>query len=322
MVPVDAAFLLGLLVAAPAAALLVLTSALFRSVARNRGLIPAGAVSWVEKRRAVLPAAGVLAVYVLVVSFGAFVEARWVQLTRTEIPVDRAVLGRDRLRLVHLSDLHLVDFGGRERRVVDLVREAKPHLILLTGDYMNVREAMDDLDRLLRLLAAEAPLGVYGIGGNMDTKFITRTIFERAGVRFLEDDTHLVPGPEGGRGLRLVGHSIRPSVPLRELLQGLKDDAFTVYLHHSPDAVDELRDRDADQRVDLFLTGHTHGGQVCLPLWGAVVTLSKYHKKYERGLYDARGVPMYVNRGVGTTGLPVRFLARPEVAVIDLVVRP
>jgi predicted MPP superfamily phosphohydrolase len=245
-----------------------------------------------------------------------------VQVTRTEIRVDRAVLGRERFRIVHLSDLHLVEFGRRELRVVERVREAKPQVILLTGDYMNVREAMDDLDRMLRLLAAEAPLGVYAVGGNMDTKFITRTIFERAGLRYLEDDTHLIPGPDGTRGLRLVGHSVRPAAPLRELLQGISDDAFTVYLQHSPDAVDELRDRGADQRVDLFLCGHTHGGQVCLPFWGAIVTLTKSHKKYERGRYEARGVPMYVNRGVGTTGPPVRFLARPEVAVIDLVAGP
>jgi predicted MPP superfamily phosphohydrolase len=76
------------------------------------------------------------------------------------------------------------------------------------------------------------------------------------------------------------------------------------------------------QRVDLFLCGHTHGGQVCLPGWGAVITLSKYHKTYERGLYGVDGVPMYVSRGVGSGAgaVPaVRFLSRPEVAVIDLV---
>jgi predicted MPP superfamily phosphohydrolase len=91
-----------------------------------------------------------------------------------------------------------------------------------------------------------------------------------------------------------------------------------------PDAVDELRLRDPGQRVDLFLCGHTHGGQVCLPFWGAVITLSKYHKKYERGLFDVEGVPMVVSRGVGSGGggVPhVRFLARPEVGVIDLVYR-
>ena len=87
-------------------------------------------------------------------------------------------------------------------------------------------------------------------------------------------------------------------------------------------ASDELQGRDPGQRVDLFLCGHTHGGQVRLPFWGAVITLSKYHKRFESGLYDFEGVPMYVNRGVGCEGgsAPrVRFLCRPEVAVIDLV---
>jgi predicted MPP superfamily phosphohydrolase len=74
--------------------------------------------------------------------------------------------------------------------------------------------------------------------------------------------------------------------------------------------------------VDLFLCGHTHGGQVRLPFWGAVITMSKHHKRFESGLYDVGGVPMYVNRGVGCEGgsAPrVRFLCRPEVAVFDLV---
>jgi predicted MPP superfamily phosphohydrolase len=137
---------------------------------------------------------------------------------------------------------------------------------------------------------------------------------------YLVDDSRVLE--RNGRRLRLVGLGMTPGRPLRELLPSKDDGATTIFLHHVPDAVDELRARDAGQRVDLFLCGHTHGGQVCLPFWGAVITLAKYHKQYERGLYEVEGVPMYVNRGVGSGGgalPPVRFLSRPEVAVIDLV---
>lgn len=110
-------------------------------------------------------------------------------------------------------------------------------------------------------------------------------------------------------------------MPLRDLLRDTAEGGITLCLHHTPDGVDGIRELDPGQRVDLFLCGHTHGGQVCLPFWGAVITLSKYHKKFESGLREYRGVPVYVNRGVGLEGgAPrVRFLCRPEVAVIDLV---
>ena len=137
----------------------------------------------------------------------------------------------------------------------------------------------------------------------------------------LEDETHRLK--HGGGELRIAGGGIYPVNRLRYLLPDGDDSIPTIYLNHKPDAVDELEELGTGQRVDLFLCGHTHGGQVCIPFWGAVVTLSKYHKRYERGLYEVRGIPMYVNRGVGMEGgaVPrVRFLSRPEVAVIDLVV--
>lgn len=322
MIPLDAAVLLVFIITSPILAALVLVLWAVQKMGKRRGDIPLDKNSWVENRWVLRSAAGYLAVYAACLAYGALIEAHWIEVTRTDLKVDRPVLGYDRFRIVHLSDLHLEGIGRREQRMVEAVREARPHLILLTGDYMNVRGAGPALIEVLRSLGPSAVHGVYGVGGNWDTKFVTRDLFKAAGAVYLEDDTRLLE--REGRKLRLVGHAIYPNRSLRELLGGLKDDAATIYLQHKPDAVDELRDRDPEQRVDLFLCGHTHGGQVCLPFWGAVITLSKFHKKYERGLYRVDGVPMYVNRGVGVEGgaVPrVRFLARPEVAVLDLVYR-
>jgi predicted MPP superfamily phosphohydrolase len=317
--PFDAVALLALIFALPILALLALLSCLSYKLARRWRFLSHG-ITWVEKRWIFRPCAAFLAIYALCFAWGMLVEAHWVEATKTEISVDRPVLGHDRFRIVHLSDLHLERIGRREYRMVDLVREAKPHLILLTGDYMNAREGGAALVEILRALAKEARYGIYGVEGNWDPKFVTADLFRTGGADLIVDDTRLIE--RDNRRLRLVGHGIVPRRSLGELLHGLDDDAFTIYLQHRPDGVDELLDRGPGRRVDLFLCGHTHGGQVCLPFWGAVITLSKYHKKYERGLYDVQGVPMYVNRGVGMEGgaVPrVRFLARPEVAIIDLV---
>ena len=320
--PIDATILLALILATPVAAGLILLSWAFQKIARRAGRIPPDKFSWVERPWAVRPAAAFLGIYVACFLYGLLVEAHWVEVTEIRIAVDRPILDRDRVRLVHLSDLHLEEeLGGRERRALEEVRKAKPDLILLTGDYMNTRRARGALSEFVKELVSVAR--VYGVEGNWDSKFEVARIFREAGARLLNDETELIDGP--GRGLRLVGMGIHPKASLGELLRDRNDGAYTVYLRHKPEGVDDLLPslRTRGPAVDLFLCGHTHGGQVCLPFWGAVVTMSKHHKTYERGLYDVGGTAMVVNRGLGMEGGPaprVRFLSRPEVTVIDLVV--
>ncbi len=319
-VPVDAIILLTLILCTPLLALLTVASWISYRFARRWKLLPVDKKILVERPWIIWPATAILALYGLCFAYGALVEAHWVQTTRTEIKVSDPVLGHSRFRIVHLTDLHLDRIGRREYRMIEAVREAKPQLIVLTGDYLNVREGAVALSEVLGAL--KAPYGVFGVEGNWDTKFVAGEMFQRAGAAYLVDDTRVIE--RDGHRLRIVGQGIVPGRPLKELLPPKDDGAYTVFLHHKPDAVDELTARDPGQRVDLFLCGHTHGGQVCLPFWGAVITLSKYHKKYESGLYTVGGVPMYVSRGVGSGGgarPEVRFLARPEVAIIDLVYR-
>jgi predicted MPP superfamily phosphohydrolase len=92
---------------------------------------------------------------------------------------------------------------------------------------------------------------------------------------------------------------------------------FRLFLYHFPDAVEEA----SAANIDLYLAGHTHGGQVRLPFYGALITFSRYDKRYEAGLYRLGAATMYVNRGIGMEGgkAPrVRFLDRPEITVIDV----
>lgn len=318
--PFDAVVWLTLIFAAPALCLFILISWGSSCLARKWKLCPPDKRGWIEHRWLVRPAGAILAVYLLCFAYGTLVEADWIQTTHTEIKVRQPVLGFDRFRIVQLSDLHLDRMGAREVRMIEQVRAADPQLILLTGDYLNVREGAVALAEVLGAL--KAPFGVLGVEGNWDTKFVSGEVFRRSGATYLLDDTRVLQ--REGHLLRIAGLGIVPGRPLKELIPQKEDGAYTIFLHHYPDAVDELRKLAPGQHVDLFLCGHTHGGQVCLPFWGAVITLSKYHKKFERGLYHFEGIPMYVNRGVGSGGggVPhVRFLARPEVAVIDLVYR-
>ena len=105
---------------------------------------------------------------------------------------------------------------------------------------------------------------------------------------------------------------------MEEAIASMPPDAFKIFLYHYPDLIKNA----AVQNVDLYCAGHTHGGQVALPLYGAIITFSKFGKQYEAGLYREGATWLYVNRGVGLEGgsAPrVRFWARPELTIIESV---
>jgi predicted MPP superfamily phosphohydrolase len=117
--------------------------------------------------------------------------------------------------------------------------------------------------------------------------------------------------------LWLAGVAVEQEMRVDQALQAAPRDAFTVFLYHYPDLISDI----AARGIDLYLAGHTHGGQVALPFYGAIITLSKFGKKYEAGLYRIDQTSMYVNRGIGMEGgtAPrVRFWARPEITIIEI----
>jgi hypothetical protein len=311
--PITSVVVLVLLILLPLLALSLVFARLSRMLLRRWGRVRGR--NWIEKRWVFWPALGLVGLTAGCAAYGMAVEADAIEVTHTEIRASRPVLGRERFRVIHLSDLHLEGMGSREREALQLVRRENPDLILLTGDYLNRREAAPDLVAFLREL--KAPFGVFGVGGNWDRKFAVRDCFAEAGARYLEDDWAKITA--GREELLLLGLDIRPGRTVRELLEGASPRAFRILLQHYPESSDLLAGIPEGEGVDLFLCGHTHGGQVRLPLYGALFPRAR---RWERGLYREHGTLMYVNRGLGMEGggVPrIRFLARPEIAVIDLV---
>lgn len=223
------------------------------------------------------------------------------------------------VRVVHLSDLHYGWIHGRGSvgRWVDAAMVEAPDLIVITGDFFDKEtgiERMAGLTQGLRRL--HAPLGVWGVIGNHDlhaARFGTRAALERSLER---------------AGVRLMvnrGERVRPDLFLAgvdDLWLGRADlgaaldgagEGATVLMSHNPDLLPRV-----PAWVGLTLSGHTHGGQVVLPLLGAMHTGSSYRQRFASGLVfgPARGI---VSRGLGTTTLPVRLFCPPEVVVLDLV---
>jgi predicted MPP superfamily phosphohydrolase len=215
-----------------------------------------------------------------------------------------------RFRIVHLSDLHIEAETGLVLRVPELVKAERPDVIVLTGDYLNRTESQDVLKRFLNKL--EAPQGVYAIMGNWDGWFASEKAFAGTSVKVLAGETARVD--VHGSVLEISGAGI-PGYYERTPASAR---AYRLFLNHTPDLIPEA----ALAGFDLYLCGHTHGGQVRLPFYGALITLSKYGKRYEMGYYQEGNMDAYVTRGIGLEpGIitAARFLCPPEIVVIDIV---
>jgi predicted MPP superfamily phosphohydrolase len=241
------------------------------------------------------------------------VEPEWVSVERTTIAVAGPLLDRPALKILHVTDLHLEEFGGPEERLLEVARREKPDLVLLTGDYVNRREALSLLVRLLRGLSA--PLGVFGVEGHHDHKYRLAEAFEEGGATLLRDEFVKLAGP--GRPVVVAGLAMHPSRPLADVLRTAPPEAYRIVLHHAPETAELLRPGQAD----LFLCGHTHGGQIRVPGLGPLLPAWRSPSAFAPGETRREGMVVIVNRGMGMSGGPLpraRLLSRPEIRLIEI----
>ena len=256
------------------------------------------------------------AIGILCIAYGRLVEPRWLEVTHTRVPTRRLPPGHRGVRIVHLSDLHSDPRPRLEERLPAVVASLRPDLIVFTGDAANSRAGLPVFRTLLTALARLAP--TFAVKGNWD--FRDRDRFTGTGARELDGDAANVD--VAGVSVHVAGAAFDRPELLDIAVRSLPADGPAIVLYHCP--FPDLVARDLAPRVDLFCAGHVHGGQVALPGYGALITLSRFGKRFERGLYpdgDGFGFPLYVSRGIGMEGgAPrVRFASRPEVALIELV---
>lgn len=265
-------------------------------------------------------AAGVAAAGALVAGYAFLVEPRWLQLTRPVIRVPGLHPGLEGLRIALLTDLHLGEGtpASLVRRARRMAMAERPHLVALTGDLAadsatGFRRALDALSGM------HAPLGVYAVPGNHDHAVgidaWRRDVGREPGVVDLTNRARTVLF----RGARLCVAGVDDlthGCPTLEGLPAPEERDFTLLLAHNP--AEAERARDGYDSIDLVVSGHTHGGQVRLPWGGPLARPGDGAGGYDQGLQRAPATRVYTSRGVGTVRLPVRFMCRPEVAVLRL----
>ena len=286
---------------------LILARALVRLVLRRPAPRLSHRVRWTH--RILLALAGVGAACI---AYGWLVEPYRLTQTRLRIECPKLPAGSSPLRVAFLSDLHCVSTRRLEDRIVEAIGDFKPDLILFGGDALSRGDGLDNLRRCLDQLARIAP--AYAVRGNWDFHLPTDEFYREVNVTLLTRE--VVTLELGGTRVRLAGLSAMLTDQAAAISAGIPQDQPVIFLHHYPGAI-----YDAAGRADLYLCGHTHGGQIALPFYGALITLSRYGKRFESGPYHVNGTNMYVTRGIGMEGggtPPIRFLAPPEVVLIEL----
>lgn len=223
-------------------------------------------------------------------------------------------------KIVQLSDLHFLPFTPLTliEAAVTATNGCQPDLIVLTGDY--VTHEADTIFGMTKVLAKlNARYGVFAVLGNHDTRAGARVVRQgigEAGITVLHNRGITLAVGTGLLNLAGVDDCLWGHPDLAAALAGLEAAAPTVLLAHEPDIIDNFS---RAGRFTVQLSGHTHGGQVRLPLLGTPV-LPRMGEKYVAGLYQVNGCHLYVNRGVGMVSLPIRFNCPPEITEITLTV--
>jgi len=247
------------------------------------------------------------------------VEPRWIGVERLDVPIRGLGAALDGLRVVLMSDTHCGPWTRPSyvRKAVRLANEQEPDVVLLLGDYVH-----RDRRRIAPGIAPFADLwaehGVFAVLGNHDHwEGAPATRQALADADIPEIDSSSVTLDVGGSRLAIGGVDDLWTArqDLEATFDGVPGDVPRLLMSHNPDYAEAMPE---GVRVDLMVSGHTHGGQVWLPLVGAPMVPSRHGQKYRAGLVQGPRCRVYISRGLGTITPPVRFLCRPELTVLTL----
>ena len=269
---------------------------------------------------------GVLVAITAIVYYSTWVEPFRLGVTTQTLQTTKWRADAPPLRLLQVGDIHVERIGPRERHLNKLIAEIKPDVIVFTGDFVNLSNTNDPIaEGEIRALISqwEAPLGVYCVSGTPLVEPLERV---QAFVKGLDNLTFLpnqwfsLNTPNGALNILglVVTHDMkRDRDLLTKMMQSAPSTGLHVLLMHPPDIAPEAN----ELGVDLYLCGHTHGGQIRLPLVGALFSSSHLGNQFIMGRYELGTTTLYTARGVGLEGLGApraRFMCPPEIVLWEI----
>ncbi len=226
--------------------------------------------------------------------------------------------GRE-LKVLQFSDMHISEYFDEEdiKKTVEKINEEAPDVVFFTGDLMdeyNTYTDKENIDKIWEALGAiNAPLGKYAVYGNHDygggAERIYAKIMKNSGFKLLKNEK--INLEEYNVNIIGMDDSIFGEFDKQKLIGFLDENSYNIVLSHEPDVINGL----LEYNLDLFLSGHSHGGQVNIPVLKFFPPLAE---EYTGGMYsfkNYRQTLLYVNTGLGTSKIPLRFMSPPELSV-------
>lgn len=254
--------------------------------------------------------------------YARYFEPSQIQVTNHTITSHKIPKSFQHTRIIQFSDTHLGHNYNLDQlsKLVDKINKLKPNMILFTGDLMDAPNKYPYKEKIIPILKRlDAPLGKYAIYGNHDHGGYGsndyKKIMEAADFKLLVNETIEIQNSQdesitlSGLDDLILGHP-----DAEKTFKNVSNDKFSILMVHEPDVADTL----VNFSISIQLSGHSHGGQVQIPFYGPLITppgATHYHE----GFYQIHeDMQLYVNRGIGTTRLPFRFLSYPELTVFTL----
>lgn len=294
-----------------------------------------------RKKGVAVAASPLLFVFLLALAYSYFIEPQRLVITTAELKIAKWNEAFDGIKIVVISDIHGGSNGVDEakiRRLVERANEQDPDLIVLAGDYVSQAgprrsDGKRDLLMAVETVAANlsglrAKLGVFAVLGNHDGWHDDREIeaaLTANGIRVLDGGVAVVE--RNGGKLRILGLQDQLKInsweaynaKALELLRATEGLGDVLVLEHSPDVAPIINGaHPISPDLRLMIAGHTHGGQVWLPVLGRPIVPSSHGQKFAAGHARENGLDVFVSTGVGTSILPFRFMVPPEIAVLTI----
>jgi predicted MPP superfamily phosphohydrolase len=259
-------------------------------------------------------------------TYARYIEPHQLEINRYNINSPLIPKGFNEIKILQFSDTHIGHYYNKEhfKELITAINEQEADMVFFTGDLIDAPDLYENPSQLIPLLSAiNAPLGKFSIYGNHDhggygTESY-KQIMEQSGFELLVNSSTSISINEESITIAGLDDYMLGRPDFEQTLRPIPEGEYTILLAHEPDVAKISH----SYPVHLQLSGHSHGGQIKLPLYGAIVT-PPYANDYVEGFYEIGSIPLilYVNRGLGTTRVPLRFLSKPEISIFTLKSEP
>lgn len=242
-----------------------------------------------------------------------FVETKTITVTRYSIGINKLPPAFEGFTILHLSDLHSKWFGAGQDKLLEIIKKQRYELVAITGDLVDKDDP--DPEPGLQLVKNLTDKPTYFVPGNHEwwSGYPIREALLKHGVKILENRAEKFELGQQSVWILGVDDPYLGRDDLQEAMTGVDEVSPKILLAHAPDIYQSA----INEKIDVLLVGHTHGGQIRIPLIGALVVPGQgLFPKFDYGLYASGNTKMVITSGLGESVLPIRFNAAPEIVLI------